>query len=199
MKHIKIRKLLAAILICLMGAASVSLTVSASTDGNPLQVTDEPARLELNLGTAWAGTEFRLETDAGTFPVPVIVSENGVLQMELDDSKLFSLTVMETSPLKPESGISSPEHSVQPHIPSDGNDVHSTEEEASEVGPVGASNVSEDAGKDEMAIPPLHIILFISGLVFCITILVIMAVMKRRRNAIDVEEDDDYDYDGDED
>ena len=47
----------------------------ADTDGTEIQVL-QPERLEIQLGTAWAGVEFQLRTDSGLYPDPIPVGED---------------------------------------------------------------------------------------------------------------------------
>ena len=49
----------------------------ADTDGTEPKIIQQPDQLVLQLGTRWAGVEFELRTDAGIFPVPVVVDEYG--------------------------------------------------------------------------------------------------------------------------
>ena len=55
----------------------------ADTDGTEPKIVQQPDQLVLQLGTRWAGVEFELRTDAGIFPVPVVVDEYGILTMDL--------------------------------------------------------------------------------------------------------------------
>ena len=56
--------------------------------------------LVLQLGTRWAGVEFELRTDAGIFPVPVVVDEYGVLTMDLGGSTTYTLScIHSTAPI----------------------------------------------------------------------------------------------------
>ena len=61
----------------------------ADTDGTEIQVV-QPERLEIQLGTAWAGVEFQLRTDSGLYPDPIPVGEDGVLRLEIGGSSSYS-------------------------------------------------------------------------------------------------------------
>lgn len=63
----------------------------ADTDGTEPKIIQQPDQLVLQLGTRWAGVEFELRTDAGIFPVPVVVDEYGVLTMDLGGSTTYNL------------------------------------------------------------------------------------------------------------
>ena len=72
--------------LCLFFAISMftipAQAVSQGTDGNELQVL-EASELEIQLGTAWAGVGFVFRTDAGVYPGPVYVGNDGVLRLEI--------------------------------------------------------------------------------------------------------------------
>ena len=57
----------------------------ADTDGTEPKITQQPDQLVLQLGTRWAGVEFELRTDAGIFPVPVVVDEYGYSSKEIGE------------------------------------------------------------------------------------------------------------------
>lgn len=75
-------------LICFL-----AIPVYADTDGSELQML-EPANLEIQLGSEWAGTEFQLRTDMGIYPASIQVDEQGVLQLEIGGSKNYLLSSM---------------------------------------------------------------------------------------------------------
>lgn len=88
---------LAAMLAAGILALILSPTAFADTDESTLKISKEPDKLVLQLGARWAGVEFELRTDAGIFPVPVVVNESGVLTMDLGGSTTYTLTCMESS------------------------------------------------------------------------------------------------------
>ena len=82
----------------------------ADTEENTHHITQQPDQLVLQLGVRWAGVEFELRTDAGRFPIPVVVNESGVLTMDLGGSSTYTLSCMESSVPVP-----SPEPEAEPH------------------------------------------------------------------------------------
>lgn len=89
--------------ICLSLLAVVMLMATlcpasqADTDGTEPQITQQPDQLVLQLGTRWAGVEFELRTDAGVFPAPIVVDENGVLTMDLGGSTTYTLSCINST------------------------------------------------------------------------------------------------------
>lgn len=93
----KICGCLAAILAAGILTLALSPTALADTDESTLRMAKEPDQLVLQLGVRWAGVEFQLRTDAGLFPVPVVVNESGVLTMDLGGSTTYTLTCMDST------------------------------------------------------------------------------------------------------
>lgn len=87
----------AAILAAGILTLALSPTALADTDESTLRMAKEPDQLVLQLGVRWAGVEFQLRTDAGLFPVPVVVNESGVLTMDLGGSTTYTLTCMDST------------------------------------------------------------------------------------------------------
>lgn len=73
----------AALLLAAVLSLALAPAALADTGSNTPKITQQPDQLILQLGTRWAGVEFELRTDAGVFPVPVVVDEGGVLRMDL--------------------------------------------------------------------------------------------------------------------
>ena len=71
------RRLRVTLLAALCLAMCLCTTAFADTDGTEPKITQQPDQLVLQLGTRWAGVEFELRTDAGVFPAPIIVDEDG--------------------------------------------------------------------------------------------------------------------------
>lgn len=99
-------------------ALSLSMTTAAfaDTDGTEPKIVQQPDQLILQLGTRWAGVEFELRTDAGIFPAPVVVDENGVLTMDLGGSTTYTLSCINSTAPIPDPGPeqSDPPPSVSP-------------------------------------------------------------------------------------
>ncbi len=106
----------AALLLTVLLMLSLTPAALADTDENTPRITKQPDQLVLQLGTRWAGVEFELRTDAGRFPVPVVVDESGVLTMDLGGSTTYTLSCMESSVPVP-SPEPEPEAEPQPESP----------------------------------------------------------------------------------
>lgn len=149
---------------------------TGGTDGTELQVA-EPASLEIQLGTDWAGVEFELKTDAGMYPGDVVVGDDGVLRLEIGGSKSYILTCMNSSVTVPD-----PEQAP------------ATTEESSES----SAEENENAPADEntvAGIPTMHLILFGGGMAIAIGVLVGLYVVKRRKQLNPQYQDDDEEDD----
>lgn len=94
--HIR-RRRLAALFLTLILMLAMAPAALADTDENTPRITQQPDQLVLQLGVRWAGVEFELRTDAGRFPVPVVVDESGVLTMDLGGSTTYTLSCMNSS------------------------------------------------------------------------------------------------------
>ena len=166
MKSITIKSILlcVAMLCILCFPVQVLAETKQGTTGDELQLM-EAEKLEIQLGTDWAGVEFQLKTDAGLYPGTVKVGQDGVLRMEIGGSKSYILTCMN-------SAVEVPEPTQAP----------ATTEQNSE------SNEKATSG-----IPTLHIILFAGGMVIAIGTLIVMQVLKKKREneAPDDEEDEE--------
>lgn len=171
-----IRSLAAVIIAALMFLP----TVYADTDGTELKTTAQPDRLELQLGTDWAGMEFELTLDSGVFPVPVVVNDTGVLTMDLGGSKTYTLKLL-SSPVSVEDPA---QLESKPESPA-----------ASSEQPSPTPSGTPESTTQREGIPPLHLILFIGGLLLAVGVLIFMHIAKKRREYSD--DDDDYEYDED--
>lgn len=182
----------AALLCCT--AMSVG-TVYADTDGTEIQV-EQPSTLELQLGPQWAGVEFQLKTDAGTYPGAVVVGDDGVLRTELGGSTSYVLSCLNSPVIAP-----SPDETQAPATAEPGNESAApTEsvlpEETTDTG--NASRETPDDAQDSIGgIPVKHIILFGGGLALAAGGLIAMTVLKKRRASTsgrqDYEDDDEDD------
>lgn len=143
------------------------------TDGSELQVV-KAEQLEIQLGTSWSGVEFQLKTDAGVYPGTVKVGTDGVLRLEIGGSSQYILTCINSSTSIPE-----PEDTA-----------NST---AQTQAPATTEQNPESNEKAESGIPTLHIILFAGGMVIAIGTLIVMQILKKKREneAPDDEEDEE--------
>ena len=82
----------------------------ADTDGSEIQVVS-PSYLEVQLGPAFAGTEFQFRTDTGIYPGLIQVGEDGVLRLEIGGSSHYTLSCVST-------GMTTPGYIPQPKITS---------------------------------------------------------------------------------
>ena len=91
------RKKIPALLLTLLLMLVLAPAAYADTDPNTPQITQQPDQLVLQLGARWAGVEFELRTDAGVFPVPVVVDESGILRMDLGGSTTYTLSCINST------------------------------------------------------------------------------------------------------
>ena len=82
----------------------------ADTDGSEIQVVS-PSYLEVQLGPAFAGTEFQFRTDTGIYPGLIQVGGDGVLRLEIGGSSHYILSCVST-------GVTTPGYIPQPEITS---------------------------------------------------------------------------------
>ena len=148
----------------------------ADTGPDTPRLTQQPDQLVLQLGARWAGVEFELRTDAGIFPVPVIVDASGVLTMDLGGSTTYTLScIKSTVPIPDPAADGAPEPSAPESQPTDPEPGGGTE--APTVGPRG--------------IPTAQLVVFVAGLLLAIGGLVALYLTKRRQAA-------QYDWDDEE-
>lgn len=174
----KLRRVLTTCLLTLALTGLLCPAALADTDGKEIQVA-QPDQLVLQLGVRWAGVEFELRTDAGVFPVPVVVDDSGVLTMDLGGSKTYTLTCINSSvPIPDPATESDPapdtDSASEPQTPG------TPSQEAPELAPT-------------RTIPTMHLVLFLSGLAIAIGGLIILHISKRRRmyDYEDWDEEDD--------
>ena len=142
------------------------------TTGDELQLM-EAEKLEIQLGTEWAGVEFQLKTDAGLYPGTVKVGQDGVLRMEIGGSKSYILTCMN-------SAVEVPEVTQAPATTETDSEQNNSETDSAEEGNATVAGI-----------PVLHIVLFAGGMVVAIGALIAMHVVKRRRENEPVYDEDD--------
>ena len=171
-KTIKSILLCVAMLCTLCFPVQVLAETQQGTTSDELQLM-EAEKLEIQLGTEWAGVEFQLKTDAGLYPGTVKVGQDGVLRMEIGGSKSYILTCMN-------SAVKVPEVTQAPATTETDSEQNNSETDSAEEG---SATV---AGS-----PVLHIVLFAGGMVVAIGALIAMHVVKRRRENEPVYDEDD--------
>lgn len=150
----------------------------ADTDGTEPKITQQPDQLILQLGSRWAGVEFELRTDAGLFPVPIVVDESGVLTMDLGGSTTYTLScINSTVPIPDPTVTEQPVDPAQPQPPAEG----ATQQDASAQPPATSSS----------RIPTGAVILFLGGLICAVGGLIVLHIAKRREQASYDEWDDE--------
>ena len=178
------------IILCL--SLCLSTTAFADTDGTERKLTQQPDQLILQLGTRWTGVEFELRTDAGVFPVPVVVDETGVLRMDLGGSTTYTLScINSTVPIPdpvPEQTIPAeltPDHTQHPTEPAPSAPVASPD----------SDHITPDTEPEQPSsgIPTVHLVLFLGGVICAVGGLAAVQVMKRRRHITYDEWDEDED------
>ena len=174
MKHKSITSILLvlAMLCILCFPVQVLAETKQGTTGDELQLM-EAEKLEIQLGTEWAGVEFQLKTDAGLYPGTVKVGQDGVLRMEIGGSKSYILTCMN-------SAVEVPEVTQAPATTETDSEQNNTE-----------TDIAEEGGTTVAGIPVLHIVLFAGGMTVAIGALIAMSVVKRRREDDAAYEDED--------
>lgn len=155
------------------------------TNSTELQVA-QPEQLEIQLGAEWAGVEFQMKTDAGLYPDTIPVGQDGVLRLEIGGSKEYVLTCMNSSEKAP-SPTQAPATTESP-----------SEEQSEEIvteQPEEITTEQPEKAEDALVagIPVLHLCLFIGGMILAVGGLVMMHIIKRRR-----EDESGYEYDEEE-
>ena len=171
-KTIKYILLCIAMLCILCFPVQVLAETQQGTTGDELQLM-EAEKLEIQLGTEWAGVEFQLKTDAGLYPGTVKVGQDGVLRMEIGGSKSYILTCMN-------SAVKVPEPTQAPATTETNPEQNNSETDSAEEGSATVAGI-----------PVLHIVLFAGGMVVAIGALIAMSVVKRRREDDAAYEDED--------
>lgn len=164
--------LVLAMLCILCFPVQVLAETKQGTTGDELQLM-EAEKLEIQLGTEWAGVEFQLKTDAGLYPGTVKVGQDGVLRMEIGGSKSYILTCMN-------SAVEVPEVTQAPATTETDSEQNNSETDS-----------AEESSATVAGIPVLHIVLFAGGMVVAIGALIAMHVVKRRRENEPVYDEDD--------
>lgn len=171
-KTIKSILLCVAMLCILCFPVQVLAETQQGTTSDEFQLM-EAEKLEIQLGTEWAGVEFQLKTDAGLYPGTVKVGQDGVLRMEIGGSKSYILTCMN-------SAVKVPEVTQAPATTETDSEQNNSETDSAEEGSATVAGI-----------PVLHIVLFAGGMVVAIGALIAMHVVKRRRENEPVYDEDD--------
>lgn len=156
---------------------AMSTVAFADTDGTEPKITQQPDQLVLQLGARWAGVEFELRTDAGIFPMPVVVDESGVLRMDLGGSTTYTLSCLNsTVPIPDPTVTTDPDDQPQPNptVPEQNDPIPSQPQ-------------------PQKTALPLPAIIFFVGLAAAVAGLVMLRISKRHREAAYEEWDDDED------
>lgn len=181
----KMMKCLALILslVCILCFPVQASAMSQGTDGTELEVV-QPEQLEIFLGQAWSGVEFQLRTDAGKYPDPIPVGEDGILRLEIGGSKNYFLTCQASRVEIPEPG-----DETIPAEETEAVDETEAAEETAEAAQPSTEETAADDGQDatetteitvdevpEDAVPVTHIVIFVIGLVIIRLILQLVRV-----------------------
>ncbi len=198
----------AAFIVCMLSILPWSKVAYASPEAEPTKSTIAD-KLIIQLGPNWAGVEFELSTDMGKYSETIVVGDNGVLSLELADSSIYTLSCLNskvpipaapdstqmpaTTTAPPEKG-ESPEN--QPAVqPSEAQQSEDAEQpQTSQTIPTDLPEDTSSAGdvippSDKQGIPTLQLVLFIGGAMLCVGGLIIMQIVKKRREYDD--EDDE--------
>ena len=199
------RKLLCFAAVLLLGLIFAAIPASADTGDNTLQISGEPAKLILQLGPGWAGTQFELRTDAGMYPGPVVVGEDGVLRMDLGGSKTFTLSRVQGaaqpgSQPAAQATTAAPAADTPPAAAGTAPDAATTDADVdldaflaalTEPGTeVPTEQPQPQAEPAPEGVPIKHILIFGVGIIAAVAALVILSRLKKRR--ADDDEEDDY-------
>jgi len=198
-------------LLCFAAAllTALLLTVvpaSADTGEFTLQMSGEPAKLIIQLGPGWAGTQFELRTDAGMYPERIVVSDNGLLQMDLGGSKTFTLSrvqgvAQQADPPAAQTTNAVPAADTPTAVATeptptteaaDGDvDLDAFLAALTEPGTeVPAEQPTAPEEPEAQAVPIKHILIFGGGILAAVIALVVLGSFKKRR--ADNDEEDDY-------
>ena len=182
---------------------SFVVPVYADTDGTEIQVV-QAENLEIQLGTAWAGVEFQLKTDAGVYPGTISVGEDGILRLEIGGSNSYVLSCMNSTVTVPnpdeitsvdESQPADPVPETTPDTSAQPSGAEEPIAEASvdEISPDEIEPQTDEEGRPTLAgIPVMHIVLFGGGLLLAVGGLVAMKIVSRRKEENTYEDDEDY-------
>lgn len=196
--------LLLCVLISLCRPASADNGSKASTEVN----VDAVQHITIDLGEAWAGKEFKYRTAEHDYPDHYIVSEDGVLDFDINyGSERYVLTLIRSSDEDSDSGNDTASPATEENT--------ATESDAKAEAPVTADALSYHSSQDyAMAprsgsergrmvagfIPLKYVVVFLILLLSAAVVLIVLIV----RDRMDEEDpysytDDDLDEEGDDD
>ncbi len=168
-KSIKHLLMICLCIMCFITAIPVSATPAQGTQGNELQVL-QPSSLEIQLGTKWTGVEFMLRTDAGIYPGTVVVSDEGVLKLEIGGSSTYILSCLQSDVPIPEPTFTQ---------------VSATQDSPSKT------EQDVELTAEENKTPKWPLIIFAFGGVTAIVVLVVIHQYEANRKEEQADEDDD--------
>ena len=191
---IKAVSLLAA-LACILFVPVQASATAQGTNGTELEVV-QPQNLVVQLGEAWSGVEFQLRTDAGKYPDPIPVGEDGMLRLEIGGSENYTLTCLNSRVAipAPEDALAAEESAAtgeasESTVGETDSDVDAT------VDPSSATEAADSDTDEETArtgeIPVTHIVILVGGLVIAIVILLLIQHGQKNREGFNLEDDDD--------
>ena len=203
--------LIVALSVCLLLTTATGALAEGDADTEPTKSTI-PDRLEIQLGTAWAGIEFRLETDAGVYPGTGAVGADGILRMDIGGSTVYKLSCLSTPQLIAAPAVSSSSSAEGQGALGTENPASPTADPSEQVQMVvittegvsdpmpypgnpnapQATDAAQTPAQEQNGIPPLQLVLFIGGIVLCVGGLVVLQILKRRRETEQDDEDEDY-------
>ena len=182
LKAIKSVLLLFSMLCIFCLPVQVSAETPQGTNGDELQVM-KAEQLEIQFGADWAGVEFQLKTDAGVYPGTVAVGTDGVLRLEIGGSSKYILTCMNSSVAPPTAD--------EMDASSGSTQAPATTESETQESEGNSSSAPEQKGTTS-GIPIAHLVIFIGGMAVAIGTLVVLHILKKKRE-IDTPCDDDED------
>jgi len=175
-KFLKALYLIATVCLFMAGTFGVtSIPALADTDGTEQHVI-KPEKLVVQLGKEWAGVEFKLKTDAGMYPQPVVVDETGLLTMELGGSENYILSCLDTG--IDDINLEAEEEGEPEEDEDEDKDGENENDEETSAKPLPVPYSEKN-----VTIPALHLILFVGGASICIIGLILMAIFKSRKSS----------------
>lgn len=208
-KIIKAVSVVAAMACLLCFPVKASATAQQGTNGTELEVV-QAQQLEIQLGQAWTGVEFQLRTDAGKYPDPIPVGEDGVLRVEIGGSENYLLTCLASQVEVPRpEDLEAAEETADPEATiAEGTDAteavttEATEESQAVTESTDAPEVTVDVtdpdAQNEPAmignVPVAHVVIFVGGLVIAIALLVFMQMHHKNRESSDADDDENDEF-----